>query len=340
MRFQIRSPSRLHLSLIDLNGVLGRIDGGFGFAINYPNFVIEFNNKEEETINEQNNLIFEGPQEYIEQVKQIIAKIQAKFNVKYKSLKISVKKSIPAHVGLGSKTQFLLSIAKGLCYIKKINLTNKELASLVERGGTSGIGYQIFEEGGFILDLGHSFGKNGEKKEFLPSSASKTQPAMPFFHHTMPENWNILLLIPNVKQGANNLEERNIFQDFTPIPLQDVEKISHRILMQIIPSIVNKDLKNFAEGIHFINNHGFKKIEISLQHECISKLIEDIYSEFKVPVGISSFGPGVFVITESDEKSKEIYDFISFRLEDQVNSPGGKIIQTKPNNSGFSLKVF
>ena len=163
---------------------------------------------------------------------------------------------------------------------------------------------------------------------------------MPFFHHIMPENWNVLLLIPNVKQGANNIEERNIFQDYTPIPLQDVEKISHRILMQIVPSIINKDLDNFAEALWFINNHGFKKVEIGLQHECINNLLQDIYSTFKVPVGISSFGPGVFVITDSDEKSKEIYDYISSRLEDPLKSPGGKIIQTKPNNSGFTLKVF
>lgn len=340
MRFQIRSPSRLHLSLIDLNGSLGRIDGGFGFALDNPKFVIEFNDSDDSIVNKGEKFIFNGPDEYLKHVQLIISKMESKFNVNYENINITVKNLILPHVGLGSKTQFLLSIAKGLCYLKKINLTIREMASLVERGGTSGIGYQIFEEGGFILDLGHSYGKNGEKTTFIPSSASKAQPAMPFFHHTMPENWNVLLLIPNVKQGANNIEERNIFQDYTPIPLQDVEKISHRILMQIVPSIINKDLDNFAEALWFINNHGFKKVEIGLQHECINNLLQDIYSTFKVPVGISSFGPGVFVITDSDEKSKEIYDYISSRLEDPLKSPGGKIIQTKPNNSGFTLKVF
>ena len=340
MKFQIRSPSRLHLSLIDLNGSLGRIDGGFGFALDNPNYVIEFNDGDESLVNKGEKFIFFGPDEYLKHVQLIISKLESKFNVKYENIKIIVKKSILPHVGLGSKTQFLLSIAKGLCYLKNINLTIKEMATLVERGGTSGIGYQIFQEGGFILDLGHSFGENGEKTTFMPSSVSKAPPAMEFFHHIMPENWIILLIIPNLKQGANNIEERNIFQEYTPIPLQDVEKISHRILMQIVPSIINKDLDNFAEALWFINNHGFKKIEIGLQHECISKLIQDLYSTFKVPVGISSFGPGVFVITDSEKKSKEIYDYISSRLEDPLISPGGKIIQTKPNNSGFSLKIF
>ena len=35
----IRSPSRLHLALIDMNGAYGRIDGGIGLTIKDPNFV-------------------------------------------------------------------------------------------------------------------------------------------------------------------------------------------------------------------------------------------------------------------------------------------------------------
>ena len=37
---RITTPSRLHFSLLDLNGALGRIDGGFGLAIADPNFQI------------------------------------------------------------------------------------------------------------------------------------------------------------------------------------------------------------------------------------------------------------------------------------------------------------
>ena len=37
---KITTPSRLHFSLLDLNGALGRIDGGFGLTIADPNFQI------------------------------------------------------------------------------------------------------------------------------------------------------------------------------------------------------------------------------------------------------------------------------------------------------------
>ena len=37
----IKTPSRLHMSLIDLNGSYKRIDGGIGLAIQEPQFVLE-----------------------------------------------------------------------------------------------------------------------------------------------------------------------------------------------------------------------------------------------------------------------------------------------------------
>ena len=36
----IKSPSRLHLTLIDMNGSYGRIDGGRVITIIAPNFVL------------------------------------------------------------------------------------------------------------------------------------------------------------------------------------------------------------------------------------------------------------------------------------------------------------
>ena len=36
----IKSPSRLHLGLIDMNGSYGRLDGGIGLTIQDPNFIL------------------------------------------------------------------------------------------------------------------------------------------------------------------------------------------------------------------------------------------------------------------------------------------------------------
>ncbi|MGB9841866.1 MAG: kinase, partial [Candidatus Bathyarchaeales archaeon] len=41
MKVYVKTPARLHMGLIDLNGNLGRIFGGLGVGINYPNVIIE-----------------------------------------------------------------------------------------------------------------------------------------------------------------------------------------------------------------------------------------------------------------------------------------------------------
>ena len=37
----IKTPSRLHMCLIDMSGAYGRIDGGIGLTIDQPNFIIK-----------------------------------------------------------------------------------------------------------------------------------------------------------------------------------------------------------------------------------------------------------------------------------------------------------
>ena len=125
--------------------------------------------------------------------------------------------------------------------IKDVSL--KELTKLVNRGGTSGIGWRGFEKGGFIVDAGHEFGKGKEKETFLPSSASKeANPALTIFRYPIPEHWRFVLVIPNVKKGAYGDEEISIFQSHAPILKEEVNEVSHHILMKIVPGIIKKDL--------------------------------------------------------------------------------------------------
>ena len=37
----IRTPARIHITLLDLNGSYGRIDGGIGFSLQNPQFILE-----------------------------------------------------------------------------------------------------------------------------------------------------------------------------------------------------------------------------------------------------------------------------------------------------------
>ncbi|MBS7628477.1 hypothetical protein KEJ23_00610, partial [Candidatus Bathyarchaeota archaeon] len=49
-------------------------------------------------------------------------------------------------------------VATSISKLLNLNLTVYELAKIMGRGGTSGIGVAAFDKGGLILDGGHSFG--------------------------------------------------------------------------------------------------------------------------------------------------------------------------------------
>lgn len=51
----------------------------------------------------------------------------------------------------------------------------------------------------------------------------------------------------------------NIFQEYCPIPLREVQQLSHLILMKMMPSVLEKDLDAFGETVNTIQNMGFKK---------------------------------------------------------------------------------
>ena len=187
---------------------------------------------------------------------------------------ITVRSHYPAHVGLGSGSQLTLAIARAICELHGRHLPVKELARLVGRGGTSGIGTAAFEYGGFIIDGGHRFGENGDKTDFRPSSASRgVNPPPVIARHDFPSDWKILLAIPDVPPGANGKVEMDIFKNHCPVPLAEVRELSHEILMRMLPGIAGRDLDLFGSSVNAVQGLGFKKVELSLQPPQVTGLL-------------------------------------------------------------------
>lgn len=331
---KITTPCRIHFSLIDENGYTGRVDGGIGLMLDRPNVVFEASNSAKEFKIESHKYYRES----IEVINEIAAKVFKKYNISNKNFHFNLKRYFPSHVGLGSKTQLSLAIATAITRLKNIDhLMHKDLTKLVERGGTSGIGWKGFETGGFILDGGHDFGTGKEKQTFLPSSASTSaNPALTIFRHKIPENWRFVLVIPNVKKGAYGDEEISVFQNYAPIPRSEVNEVSHQVIMKILPGIIKNDLICFGQGLKRIQNIGFKKIEIELQHQIVKDLLI-FFEEYELKAyGMSSFGPSVVAIVESDTEAEDLLREVQ---KNQKNG-GGHIYICKPNNTGAKIEYI
>lgn len=160
---RVKTPSRLHITLIDLNGSLGRVDGGVGIALEEPRIILEAEIMDK-------GIIVEGDDS--NRAIEVAKKIMRNYDLKH-GLHIRILEKYDDHIGLGFGTQLSLATAFAITRLHKIDISIRDLAKIVGRGGTSGIGVAAFENGGFIVDGGHTFGANKQKQSFLPSSASK-----------------------------------------------------------------------------------------------------------------------------------------------------------------------
>jgi beta-ribofuranosylaminobenzene 5'-phosphate synthase len=205
----------------------------------------------------------------------------------------------------------------------------RELAIAVGRGGTSGIGVGSFEQGGFIVDGGHRF---SDKGSFSPSSASRAAPAPVLFRHAFPD-WKIIVALPDSK-GAHDAQEVDIFKEKCPIPLQEVQEVSHVILMQMMPALIEQDIEAFGHAIDHLQTVGFKKREVQLQSPEIKDLIEYMQDLGTCGAGMSSFGPVIYGLVDDSTIGRQIRVEVASFLDDTV---GGDVLLTEANNTGAMI---
>jgi beta-ribofuranosylaminobenzene 5'-phosphate synthase len=307
---RIKTPSRLHMALIDLNGEIGRVDGGIGITLEEPSIEI--------TAEKSDEVAVKGDPELAERMRKACEAV-----CPGKGADIDIKRSFWNHIGLGSGTQAALAAGTAISRLYGMDISPREIAIKAGRGGTSGIGIGAFEKGGFLLDGGH---RMSAKKAFLPSSFSKGVPPAPLLlNYTFP-GWDIVLAIPPLK-GAHDLYEKDIFAKVCPIPRREVEELCHIILMQLLPSVAEEDLETFGRAVNEIQEIGFKKRELDLQPG--SRELIKIMVEAGAPgAGMSSFGPATYAITEAPDKVVSAV---------KRYRPECTVIKTKARNKGAEI---
>lgn len=221
----VEAGARLHFGVLDLRGALGRRFGGLGAAIPSPSLLLEATRARE-------GVTAEGPDS------ARAADFARRFLATHGlggGARLVVHQRIPAHSGLGSGTQLGLSVARALAELYGLPAEPAELARAVARGQRSAIGTWAFALGGFIVEGGRRPGEAG------------IAPLIGRFE--VPEQWRCVVAVPPGSPGLSGEAEAQAFEQLPPPAEREVERVSHLVLMQLLPALVEGDLVGFGEAL-------------------------------------------------------------------------------------------
>ena len=313
----MRTPSRLHFAMVDLRGDLGRLYGSVGVAIDRPNIVLKAKHA--------SRLIVEGPSS--ERTKDYAENILKGLRVEG-GAEIKIVLDIKPHSGFGSGTQLALAVGTALSELYDLDLTAEEIALRLGRSKRSGIGTYAFKHGGFIVDGGHRVDHGAAIPPLL-------------FRTDVPNDWLFVIGLPEVVQERSGKVENEIFKSLEPPSVSLMGEISRRILVQMIPAILEKDIVAFGSAMTSIDST-FGDFWLESQGGRYSYPIIEAGVDFLLKngahgVGQSSWGPAFYGLVDGEDNAQ----MISERLNGFLNSGGrrGESFVAWPDNKGAIVSV-
>jgi beta-ribofuranosylaminobenzene 5'-phosphate synthase len=321
MKIRITSSSRLHLGFMDLNGGLGRLYGSVGVSLSNPGTDI--------TVKHHRHLSVQGTDK---ETKLRIIDCVNTFSEHYKTepnVMVIVHESIPEHKGLGSGTQLALVVSTALAHLYGIQTNTYDLSMLMGRGMRSSIGIWGFEHGGLIID-------SGIKKK---KDRTISEPPKALITYDFPEEWKFVIAVPQENKGLSGKEEKEAIQTIDP-PRNISEEICRLVMMKLLPSLLEKDIKNFGGALTEIDrNTGlfFKPVQGGIYSEKFSdKIIDHLLDSGAYGAGQSSWGPAIYGLTTAVESFS-----LAERMEDFMAGKKikGDVIIASGRNQGAKIEI-
>ena len=284
------------MSLLDLNGELGRINGGLGFAVDYPYNTIRIRHAGSDSING-----LSATEDVVAYAHSTIARARKLRPIR--PCEVDFLSVLPTHRGFGSFTSIGLALVEGLLNLNRVGHTREDLVRIARRGGTSGVGINSYFTGKLIVDLGHECLSKPKKKAFVPSSfAWKRGPALALVSLQMPR-WPMLLLVPKVKRVSED-EELEFFADVCPLPADEVSRTVRLCFFGILPSVIEHDYKQFCRCVRKLREMLWKRSEIGLYDDQVSSIISFAEKVGGDAASMSSLGPLVYCFVRRNRISR------------------------------------
>ncbi|MGH7703656.1 MAG: beta-ribofuranosylaminobenzene 5'-phosphate synthase family protein [Gemmatimonadales bacterium] len=283
---RVEAPARLHFGVLDLRGDRGRRFGGIGAAVPRPSLLLE--------VRRAGALKADGPD--AERALEFARRFFQHHGLPG-GAHLTVHRAIPSHAGLGSGTQLGLAVARGLAELAGLPPDPAALARAVGRGQRSAIGTWTFALGGFIVEGGRRPG--GE-------SLAPLLARLP-----VPGQWRCVIAIPPGLPGLSGEAEAAAFERLPPPESREVERVSHLVLMELLPALADADLVAFGAAlseIQRITGEWFSAAQGGPFAGSAGELVRQMAAWGAAGVGQSSWGPAVYGIIDGDEACARLAD--------------------------------
>jgi beta-RFAP synthase len=284
-RVTVEAPARLHFGVLDLRGALGRKFGGIGAAVPQPSLLLE--------VERADRLEGDGPD--AERALGYARRFLDHYGLPH-AAKLTVRRAIPAHAGLGSGTQLGLAVGRALAELHGIGVEAPALARSVGRGLRSAIGTWTFALGGFILEGGRRPGV----AEVAPLLA----------RYAIPERWRCVVAVPRGVPGLSGDAEAAAFRTLPPPPSSEVERVAHLVLMQLLPALVEAELAPFGAAlteIQRVTGGWFAESQGGVfAPGPTGALVRAMAAAGAPGVGQSSWGPTAYAIVDGDAAARDV----------------------------------
>lgn len=284
-RARVTAGARLHLGFCNLSLARERLYGGLGIALREPRIVVEA--EPALTVQANDPIAAEVTRRTVDLLG-------------VSGADVTVTERIPRHVGLGSGTQLALAVNASVARAHGCEPAVREHAPALGRGGRSGIGVAGFEDGGFVLDVGHPAERFTIDR---PSDGSWTVPAIGA-HHDLPEEWRFVVCLPDIDPGHSGEREdtsmRAIVKRAEPVIADEIAAV---VVKRLLPAAAEGDHERFGSAVSEIgrlNGVWYANEQGGTYRPPLGAIIDDLGSHPSITgAGQSSWGPAVYGVTST-----------------------------------------
>jgi beta-ribofuranosylaminobenzene 5'-phosphate synthase len=301
---RVEAPARLHLGMLAVAGDSGRRFGGLGVSVSRPAVVVE--------ARPADGLSAEGAD--AERALMFARRCRDALRLGG-GAHLRVVEAIPPHVGLGSGTKLALAVAQALALLDGRSLDAPALAQAAGRAARSAVGTWTFALGGLVVEGGVRRGSE--------------QPAPLLARHPVPDDWRVVLVIPDAEPGLSGEAEEQAFSRLAPSAERSAA-IAQIVLTSLLPALVEHELGEFGAALTRVQElvgDSFAPAQGGRFHPRAAPLVEALLRGGAAGAGQSSWGPAVYGVVGSEAAGREL----AGHMADMLGTEGSVELTTFDN---------